>query len=178
MRLILKTLIFISLSICISADAAMLRVVGVQDGRTILLERGGKQESVVLGGLEITDEASARDLLTWTLDSAWVMLERTPAGEILVWRTPDALFINRELVRRGYARATVREVAPELRLNITYLGQVDPPALRSRITGQESRTRSGTDRRSRAQPKRRAKSSGSSSSSPQRGRRSARSSEP
>jgi hypothetical protein len=178
MRLILKTLIFLSLSICISANAAMLRVVGVQDGRTILLDRGGKPETVILGGVEITDEASARDLLKWTLDSAWVMLERTPAGEILVWRTPDALFINRELVRRGYARATLREVAPELRLNITYLGQVDPPDVRSRITGQESRARSGTDRRSRAEPKRRAKSSGSSSKSPRPARRTARSSEP
>jgi hypothetical protein len=178
MRLILRLLIFISLSICISANAAMLRVVGVQDGRTIVIERSGKQETVVVGGVEITDEDRAVDLLKWTLDSAWVMLERTPAGDILIWRTPDALFINRELVRRGYARATVREVAPEIRLNITYLGQVDPPGLRSRITGQESRTRSGTDRRSRAQPKRRAKSSGSSSSSPQRGRRNARSSEP
>lgn len=173
------TLILISLSICISADAAMLRVVGVQDGRTILVERGGKQEAMVLAGVEIMDEDRARDLLNWTLASAWVMLERTAAGDVLVWRTPDALFINRELVLRGYARATLREVSTEPRLNVTYLGQVDPPGVQSRISGLRSRTRSGTDRRSRVQPKRRAKSSaGSSSSTPPRQRRNARSSEP
>ena len=178
MRLIQNLIILISLSICISADAAMLRVVGVQDGRTILIERGDRQETMVLGGVEIIDEARAHDLLKWTLDSAWVLLERTPAGEVLVYRTPDALFINRELVRRGYARATLREVAPELRLNITYLGEVDPPGMRSRVTGSESRTRSGTDRRSQAQPKRRAKSNGGGSSTPRPGRKRARPSAP
>jgi hypothetical protein len=178
MRLTLNLIIFISIGICISADAAMLRVVGVHDGRTILVERGGKQETMVLGGVEILDEARARDLLNWTLDSAWVMLERTASGEVLVFRTPDALFINRELVRRGYARATLREVAPEIRLNVTYLGQVDPPGVRSRITAPESQTGSGTDRRSRAQPARRAKSSDRGSSTPRPGRRRARPSVP
>ena len=176
MRLSFSFLSLISFSICISADAAMLRVGGVQDGRTILIERSGKQEAMVLGGVEIVDEARARDLLQWTLDSAWVMAERTAAGEVLVYRTPDALFINRELVRRGYARATIREVGPELRLNITYLGHVDPPGMQSRLSAPEPRTRNDTDRRSRAQPKRRAKSGGSSSSP--RPRRPARSSEP
>ena len=156
--------ILLTLSLCFAADAAMLRVANVQDGRTIVVERDGKQETMILAGVEILDEARARDLLNWTLGSAWVMLERTATGEVLVWRTPDALFINRELVLRGYARATLREVSPEPRLNITYLGQVDPPGVQSRITASEPRTGSGTGRRSRAQPSRRARSNGSRSS--------------
>jgi len=147
-------LILISLCISLAADAAMVRVVGVEDGRTIVVERDGKREPVTLAGVEILDEPHAHELLSWTLSSSWVLLERTTTGEHLVYRSPDALFVNRELVLRGYARATLQEVSPERRLSITYLGQFDPPTARPIVSAPESRTRSGTGRRSPARPSR------------------------
>ena len=154
------TLTLISL-ISLAANAAMLRVVDIQDGHTIVVERDGKRESIALAGVEIVDEPRAHDLLRWTLADSWVMLERAPDGGTLVYRSPDALFVNRELVLRGYARATLRDVSPERRLAITYLGQFDPPTAPRRVIEPESRSGTGTDRRSRAQPSRRAKPDGS-----------------
>ncbi len=161
------TLILISLCVSFAAHAAMLRVIDIQDGRTIVIERDGVREPVTLAGVEIIDEAAARDLLYWTLSRSWVMVERSSDGGQLVYRSPDALFINRELVLRGFAHATLREVSTEPQLAVTYLGQIDPPALRqpttrsssTRQTASESgsRTRSGTGRRSKVQPSRPAK---------------------
>src|SRR5689334_21325647 len=88
--------------IAIRVDAAMVRVVDVQDGRTLVIERNGSRELVRLAGLAIIDEARATDLLRWSVVSFWVMLEPHSGGGQLAYRSPDALFINRELVQRGY----------------------------------------------------------------------------
>ena len=151
-RIILTaTALFFSLSL--SAHTAMLRVVDVQDGHTIVVERDGKREPIALAGVEIVDEARARDLLYWMLSTQWVMLERAPDGGTLVYRSPDALFMNRELVIRGYARATLREVSPEPRLVVMYIGQVDLPAAPARrVSEPESRSGTGTGRRSPGSP--------------------------
>lgn len=149
----------ISLFIAWSAEAAMVRVASIDDARTITIERNGTRERLRLAGIEITDDAHARDLLQWTLDSRWVMVERTANGEYFVWRSPDALFINRELVLRGYARATLAAITPESTLSVTYLGTYDPP--RSVTTARELRTGSGTRSRSSAQPSRPARSADS-----------------
>ena len=97
------------------AEAAMVRVVAIENGRTITVERNGARESVRLAGVEVSDDARARDLLRWTIGNAWVMVEPAGNGDYLVYRSPDALFLNRELVLRGYARATLANIAPELR---------------------------------------------------------------
>ena len=179
---------FILISLCVSfaANAAMLRVLDIQDGHTIVVERDGVREPITLAGVTILDDAAARDLLYWTLSGSWVMVERSESGGQLVYRSPDALFINRELVQRGFARATLREVSTEPQLSVTYLGQIDPPALRSPATRQgstrpaasesESRTRSGTGRRSKVQPSRPAKSPRPSASPRPRGGSAVRSS--
>lgn len=164
-------IIVLVISLCIgwNAEATMLRVISVDDAHTITIERDGARERLRLGGVEILDETRALDLLRWTLDSRWVMVEPAANGDHLVWRSPDALFINRELVVRGYARATLAAVAPESTLVVTYLGPYDPigaprtvtPAAGAR-TGSGTRPRS-TARRSRSSGKR---SSASSSGSP------------
>lgn len=149
----------------------MVRVVAVEDGRTITIDRNGARERIRLAGVTVTDDARARELLRWTAGNAWVMLEPAGAGEFLVYRSPDALFLNRELVLRGYAVATIHGIEPDLRAPSRYLGEIDPPDVRrqSRVSESEPRKRSGTSRRSTAPRSRssrspaKKKSSGSSS---------------
>ncbi len=127
------------------AEGAMVRVVAIENGRTITIEDRGTHLSVRLAGVAITDELRARELLRWTLADAWVMLERS-GDDVLVYRSPDALFINRELVLRGCARATLAGIEPDNRPVVTYLGEVNP----STSAARDSRTGSDTSRRSRA----------------------------
>jgi hypothetical protein len=100
----------------------MTRVTSVRDGRTILVD--GSTE-VRLAGVEVTDELHARELLRWTVNGSWVLIERLPDGTALVYRSPDALFVNRELVLRGFARATLPGIEPEQRIAATYHGTVN-----------------------------------------------------
>jgi hypothetical protein len=142
----MKKLIFlIGILFAIRVDAAMVRVVDVQDGRTLVIERNGSREPVRLAGLTIVDEARAVDLLRWTVVSFWVMLEPHAGGGYVAYRSPDALFINRELVLRGYARATAQGIEPERNLVVTYLGVIDPP-----LSSTASQSRTDTSRRSPA----------------------------
>lgn len=161
---------FISvLLLCVAAlrAEAMARVVAIEDGRTITIERNGVRERVRLGGLTIIDDTRAREVLRWTALDTWVMLEAAAPGEFLVYRSPDALLVNRELVLRGFARATLASVDVQLRAPSRYLGEIDPPA-DSRQPRQraapakpsETRTGSGTSRRSKASPSRPARKSG------------------
>ncbi|HEX6100653.1 MAG TPA: hypothetical protein VF432_30330 [Thermoanaerobaculia bacterium] len=140
-----KLILALGILIAIRVEAAMVRVVDVQDGRTLVIERNGQRETVRLAGIVITDETRAADLLRWSVVSFWVMLEPHAGGGHLAYRSPDALFVNRELVLRGYARATAQAVEPERNLVVTYLGTIDPP-----LTSTASRTRSDTNRRSPA----------------------------
>jgi hypothetical protein len=139
----------------------MVRVVSVEDARTITIERKGAREVIRIGGVAIADELRARELLRWTLQpSSWVMVEPAGDGTFLVYRSPDALFVNRELVLRGYARATLPGIEPDRHLDITYLGQLSASGRQpsTKTTDPESRTGNGTGRRStRAPSKRRAR---------------------
>lgn len=124
----------------------MVRVVDVQDAHTLVVERNGARESLALAGITVTDDARAEELLRWTLRDAWVFTENG-----LVYRSPDALFINRELVLRGYARATQHGIEPQSNLIVTYLGEVNP-AWTSPLSETARRTNSGTYPRSSAPP--------------------------
>jgi hypothetical protein len=123
--------ILLSLTVVVRAHAAMVRVIAVQDGRTLIVEHEQTRATIRLAGVVITDATRATELLRWTVGTAWVLVEKHPSGEHLVYRSPDALFINRELVLRGYARATLHGIEPEPQLRVTYLGQWNPsgPAL-------------------------------------------------
>ncbi len=120
----------VSLSLVVRLDAAMVRVVGVTDGQTLVVERGGAQVQVKLAGIALIDERNAQALMEWTLVSTWVMLDEQPGGGFYVYRSPDALFVNRELVARGFARATLPTIEPRQHVVVTYLGSLRGMGLR------------------------------------------------
>ncbi len=126
----------------------MVRVTGVADGRTLVVDRGGVAVQVKLAGLDVVDHNGARSLLRWTVGSSWVMLEEQAGGGYLVYRSPDALFVNRELVARGFARATLPAIEPQSNVVVTFLGTLyapgPPPAKSPRAGG------TGSERSSRA----------------------------
>lgn len=147
--------VLVLMAAAFAADAAMVRVVAVEDGRTIVVERNGARERVRLAGVNVIDDPRARELLRWTALDAWVMLEAAGRGEALVYRSPDALFLNRELVVRGFARATLPGIEPDLRAPARYLGDVNLPPRSARTRTEvsdppASRTGSDTSRRSKA----------------------------
>ena len=135
--------LILSLTLAVSLQARMVRVVSVDDARTVTVEHDGKRQRLQLAGVEIVDPRNAAQLLQWTIGSAWVMAEPHAAGGWLLYRSPDALFVNRELVTRGYARATAFGIEPESNLKVTYLGQVEAPFISlPRGTGSGTRPRS------------------------------------
>ena len=152
-----RIILIVVLTFCfaMSAPAAMVRVVDIQEGPTLIVERDGVRSPIRLAGVAVTNEPGARELLRWTIDRRWVKIEPAAAGGHLIWRTPDALFINRELVLRGFATATMPGIEPEPRVIVTYLGVIDPvgaqPAAKpeSKLKSADSpKKRSGTSRRS------------------------------
>lgn len=150
----MKLTLIISLLIAFPASAGMVRVVAVQDARTLIIERDGQPHPVRLGGITITDELRATELLRWTAVASWVLVEKRADGEHFVWRSPDALFLNRELVLRGYARATQHGIEPESNVRVTYLGEVDPAGPQRATAAAPSRTDSDRRPRSSASPSR------------------------
>lgn len=152
----IKTILLgIVCAIALRADAAMVRVQQVLDGRTLVVERNGKAERVTLAGIAITDDAAARSLLEWTLVARWVSLETVEGGQ-LVYRSPDALFVNRELVTRGFARATLPDIEPPRTVPVTYLGTLDLPGTRPAAAARSApavRSDSAPSRRRQASPK-------------------------
>ena len=143
--------LIISLLISVSAAAApMARVQSIRNGHTIVVDGGAE---IRLAGVAITNEVAAQDLLRWTIGSSWILIERNPDGTARVYRSPDALFVNRELVLRGYARATEPGIEPEDRIQVTYLGLVNPGPRSSSDAGVSRpapKTDNGTSARSRA----------------------------
>lgn len=141
----------VSLSLVVRLDASMVRVLGVTDGRTLVVERGGAQVTVKLAGIALTDDLNARRLMEWTLVSRWVMLKEQPGGGVYAYRSPDALFVNRELVSRGFARATLPTIEPQQHVVVTYLGTLRGMGLR---TSSAPGTGSGTSAQAPAKPSR------------------------
>ena len=93
----------------------MARFVRATDSRTIVVEHaGGSTEVVHLTNVSVPpeDELAAREYIEEKLTGAFVYVE-----DGTVYRSPDALFINRELAYGAYA-------APSLKMR--YLGEVNP----------------------------------------------------
>lgn len=143
----------------VRAGVEMARVTGIVDGRTIRVSTGGRTEQIRLSGLRIVDEIRARDLLTWTIGDSWVMLECGSERTCRVYRSPDALFVNRELVNREYAHPTEPGIASPSSISVTYVGVVNPSGPQAgssaassspRVSkGSGAQTGSGKGRRSR-----------------------------
>jgi endonuclease YncB( thermonuclease family) len=153
----IKSILFslITLLVSLRLEAAMVRVTGVTDGQTLVVERGGVAVPVKLAGIQIVDQEGARSLLRWTVGTSWVMLEEQPHGGHFVYRSPDGLFLNRELVARGFARATLPGIEAPTHVVVTYLGTLfapaAPPAPRSPATARNpTATGTGSARSSRS----------------------------
>jgi hypothetical protein len=120
------TIVFlISIFICASATAARLvRVVGITNVRTIVVDRNSVAANVTLASVAISpdDEAAAVEYLRATLIGSWVLVETNARGESYVYRSPDALFVNGALTRRAYL-----ERGPQM----IYLGEVEPGPARA-----------------------------------------------
>jgi hypothetical protein len=87
------------------AAVPMVRFSKVIDSRTIVVERDGGTKVVHLANVAIpaADEQAARDYLTDKLTGSYLYVEN---GN--VYRSPDALFINRELAYGAYASSSVK----------------------------------------------------------------------
>lgn len=96
------------------AAVPMARFARVIDSRTIVVERTGATEVVHLTNVNVPaqDEQAARTYLQETLSGMYVYVEN---GN--VYRSPDALFINRELAFGAYG-------APTLKMRV--LGEINP----------------------------------------------------
>ncbi|MEA2413729.1 MAG: hypothetical protein QOI58_386 [Thermoanaerobaculia bacterium] len=96
------------------AAVPMARFSKVIDSRTIVVERIDGTEVVHLTNVAIPaeDEQAARDYLTEKLTGSFVYVEN---GN--VYRSPDALFINRELAYGAYS-------APSLKMRV--FGEINP----------------------------------------------------
>jgi len=96
------------------AAVPMARFSKVIDSRTIVVERAGGTEVVHLTNVAVpaADEQAARDYLTEKLTGSYVYVEN---GN--VYRSPDALFINRELAYGAYASSSVK---------MRVFGELDP----------------------------------------------------
>ena len=83
----------------------MARFSKVIDSRTIVVERIGGTDVVHLANVAIPadDEQAARDYLAEKLTGSYVYVEN---GN--VYRSPDALFINRELAYGAYSASSTK----------------------------------------------------------------------
>jgi hypothetical protein len=99
---------------CLMAAIPMARFSKVIDSRTIVVERADGPEVVHLVNVAVPakDEQVARAYLTEKLTGTYVYVE---SGN--VYRSPDALFINRELAYGAYS-------APSLKMRV--FGEINP----------------------------------------------------
>lgn len=82
----------------------MVRVIDVKDARTLIVDRAGVASDIKLGDVVIPpgEETAAIEFLRGKVVQHFVMVESNARGEAYVYRSPDALFINGELLRRAY----------------------------------------------------------------------------
>ena len=151
---VIVCLFVLCLSLRAEAGVVMARVVSVPSADRIIVE---PNREVRLAGIEVTDPR-ATAVLRELLGTSWVMIEA--AGDAAwVYRSPDAMLINRELVVRGLARATVANLVATQRTAMKYLGesahvgaqQVRPapqpqPQPKPKVTGSRGRTGSRSRR--------------------------------
>ncbi|HEX7677484.1 MAG TPA: hypothetical protein VF713_05125 [Thermoanaerobaculia bacterium] len=111
-----RFLLCVSLAVSTNLMAAvpMARFARVIDSRTIVVQRIDATEVVHLANVNVPaeDEQAARAYLQETLAGMYVYVEN---GN--VYRSPDALFINRELAFGAYS-------APTLKMRV--LGEINP----------------------------------------------------
>lgn len=105
MKRFILCVFFVVVSPSVMAAVPMARFSKVIDSRTIVVERIDGTEVVHLTNVNIpaADEQAVRDYLTEKLTGSYVYIEN---GN--VYRSPDALFINRELAYGAYASSSLK----------------------------------------------------------------------
>lgn len=107
-----QALILITLTslLSISANAApMLRVIGVTNAQTIVVDRNGVAAAIRLAGINLNpvDEPAAVDFLRAKVVGSWVLIES--AGDAsYVYRSPDGLFVNGEISRAAWSESSTK----------------------------------------------------------------------
>ena len=107
--------ISIVISLCVFPvfGAGMARVVSVVDGRTVVVDDRGSRSTVHLAGVAVPSEedAAAVAYLRRTMSSGWVLVERDArTGDAWLYRSPDGLFINGEMMRAAYRDGGTRMI--------------------------------------------------------------------
>lgn len=109
--------------LCLSLRAEageMVRVVSVPAADRIIVE---PKREVRLAGIEVVDPSAGAALRQLVGVGSWVMIEPAGDGGAWVYRSPDAMLVNRELVLRGLARATVANLVETTTTPMKYLGE-------------------------------------------------------
>jgi endonuclease YncB( thermonuclease family) len=90
--------------------APMVRAVRAVDGTTLEIDDAGSRRTIRLAGVEVPPGYSpqsapyqrlAADALTRAVAGRWVMVEEDGGAGAYVYRSPDAWFVNREMIRLG-----------------------------------------------------------------------------
>lgn len=137
------------------AFGAMFRVVRVQDSRTIVVAAAdGVQRPVVLRGVSVPPEleAEAAAHLRRIVERTWVLVEN--GGD--VYRSPDVLFVNGEMIRRAWRAGVPMTYHGELDLGPreTAAKPAAKPAARGKAASPSKSPRSGRARPGRAPSRR------------------------
>ncbi len=127
MNSVIRISVSILLPILLSTAAAaapMVRVIGVKDSRTLIVDRTGVAATIRLAQIVVApaEEDAATGYLRAALVPSWVLVETDARGESYVYRSPDGLFVNAELARRAWTSGHTPMV---------YLGEVDPAPQRT-----------------------------------------------
>lgn len=91
-----------------NADDPGFAVLAVRGADTLVLRDGAEERTVRLAGIHVPRVGGAEDesvrFLTRLLmgESVWLEVQEEPA--VYLYRVPDGLLVNLELVRQGYAR--------------------------------------------------------------------------
>ncbi len=146
-------LIVISLGVVPTCSAGMAHIIEILDSHTVITDERGARSTVHLSGVVVpsADESTAADYLRRITASGWVLIERdeTRPGEGFLFRSPDGLSINGEMIRAAYLQPGAR---------MTYLGESAPgprheprvaPAARSVVRAPRAERRPRPVRRSR-----------------------------
>jgi hypothetical protein len=110
-------------AIAFAIGAGMAHILSIVNSRTIVTEQNGIQATITLAGVVVPppDEATAADFLRRQTTSGWVLVEpdRAHPGEAWLYRSPDGLFVNGEMMRAAYRDGGA---------HMTYLGESSPAA--------------------------------------------------
>lgn len=133
-------------AIAFAIGAGMAHIINIVDSHTIVMERGGMRETVTLAGVIVppAEELEATDFLRRQTASGWALVERDPShpGEAWLYRSPDGLFVNGEMMRAAYREGGT---------HMTYLGESSPgpahePAAKRQTARPAAQTRTRSTR--------------------------------